>query len=92
MEARFQFIETEMKNQKEHQLGMDNRLIHLENRTTTIDDNIAAMMAHWRITQPNKRKAADELQLSQHAQDGEDGLARAASSQDIDLGEVDECF
>ncbi len=81
-----------MKNQKEHQLGMDNRLILLENRTTTIDDNIAAMMAHWRITQPNKRKAGDDLQLSQHAQDDADGMAHASSSHDMDLGDVDECF
>lgn len=57
MEARFQGLETEMKTQKEHQRGMDQRLSHLENRTTTINDNIAAMMEHWQINPSQKRRA-----------------------------------
>ncbi len=46
MEARFQVLETEMRSQKEHQSTMDQRLSHLENRTVSINDNIAVMMAH----------------------------------------------
>jgi hypothetical protein len=92
MEARFQYIETEMKNQKEQQIGMDDRLVQLENRTMTIDDNIAAMMAHWRITPTNKRKADNELNSAQHTQGGEAGMAHTASTQDMDLGDIDECF
>jgi hypothetical protein len=57
MEARFQGLETEMRNQKEHQTTMDQRLHHLENRTASINDNIAAMMAHWQITPSQKRRA-----------------------------------
>jgi hypothetical protein len=36
---------------------MDQRLSHLENRTTTINDNIAAMMEHWQINPSQKRRA-----------------------------------
>jgi hypothetical protein len=60
VEARFQVIETEMRNQKHHQMGMDRRLFQVEQRTTTIDENIAAMMEHWKIN-PQKRKAAHAL-------------------------------
>ena len=36
---------------------MDQRLNHLESRTMSIDENIASIMAFWKITPPNKRKA-----------------------------------
>jgi hypothetical protein len=43
METRFQTIEQEQQSLK-------TRLISVENRTITTDENIRAMMAHWQIT------------------------------------------
>jgi hypothetical protein len=61
MEARFQVIETEMKTHNEHQLNMDQCLSILENRTASINDNIAAMMAHWQITPTQHRRAVSVM-------------------------------
>jgi hypothetical protein len=96
MEARFQGIETEMKNQKEHQHGMDQCLSHLENRTTSINDNIAAMMEHWNITPSQKRRAVSVMHHQQTEQNthlhnyGDGEVARAADSNDMDHGEMEE--
>jgi hypothetical protein len=50
METRFQTIEHE-------QQALNNRLSNVENRTVTTDENIRAMIAHWKITPaPMKRK------------------------------------
>jgi hypothetical protein len=58
---RFQVIETELNFQCETKKGLDLRLHHLEHRTTTIDDNTNQMMAFWKITPAQKRKADSEL-------------------------------
>lgn len=58
---RFRIIETELNSQRETQKGMDQRLHHLEHRTTTIDDNINQMMAFWKIAPTQKRKADSDL-------------------------------
>jgi hypothetical protein len=60
IDSRFTNLETEMYRQRDHQQGLDNRLTQLETKTTTIDDNIAQMMAFWNITPSNKRKATDD--------------------------------
>lgn len=103
MEARFQVIETEMRNQRSHQLGMDNRLSLLEQRTTTIDDNISAMMAHWKIN-PQKRKAPNDSLRHEHrsedtseeeANNTTDGgriSSQYASTFDMEMGDSDECL
>jgi hypothetical protein len=41
---------------------MDERLHHLESRTMSIDENIASMMAFWKIAQAHKRKAISDPQ------------------------------
>jgi hypothetical protein len=96
MEARFQGLETEMKNQKEHQQGMDQRLSHLENRTNSINDNIATMMEHWNITPSQKRRAVSVM-LHQEAEQntllyeyGDGEVARATASNDMDHGDMEE--
>jgi hypothetical protein len=61
VETRFQTIELEIQHQREHQQGMDQRLLHLESRTSSIDENIASMMAFLKITPKHKRKANDHL-------------------------------
>jgi hypothetical protein len=61
VETRFQTIELEIKSQWEHQQGMDQRLLHLESRTSSIDQNIASMMEFWKITPVHKCKANNEL-------------------------------
>ena len=54
VETRFQTIEHEQKSIK-------NRLSSVEQRTMSTDENIRAMMAHWKITPaPIKRKFIDE--------------------------------
>jgi hypothetical protein len=60
VETRFQTIELEIKHQREHQQGMDERLHNLESRATSIDENIASMMAFWKITPKHKRKANEQ--------------------------------
>jgi hypothetical protein len=96
MEARFQGLESEMKNQKEHQQGMDQRLSHLENRTTSINDNIAAMMEHWNITPSQKRRAISVMHHQDTEQNmlaydyGDGAVARAADSNDMDHGDMEE--
>jgi hypothetical protein len=61
IENRFHIVETELTFQRETQKDMDNRLHQLEHRTTTIDDNINQMMAHWKITPAQKCKATSDL-------------------------------
>jgi len=54
VETRFQTIEHEQQSIK-------NRLSSVEQRTMSTDENIRAMMAHWKITPaPTKRKFIDE--------------------------------
>jgi hypothetical protein len=96
MEARFQGIETEMQNQKEHQTSMDQRLSHLENRTVSINDNIAAMMAHWQITPSQKRRAVSVMHSQNSTDSSSQPIERAggtpqdASPDIMDLGEMEE--
>ncbi len=95
MEARFEVIETEIRNQKEHQTGMDRRLLHLENRTMTIDDNISAMMAHWNINPQQKRKATTTLNDSEHyLLDTEESSTNPhhTATLNMDMGDMDECL
>ncbi len=63
VETRFQTIELEIKHQREHQISMDQRLHHLESKTTSIDKNVASMMAFWKITPKHKRKALNNNNL-----------------------------
>jgi hypothetical protein len=94
MEARFQGLEMEMRNQKEHQTTMDQWLHHLENRTASINDNIAAVMAHWLITPSQKQRAVSVM----HSQDpnlpvtlNEDGaFPQGTDSNFMDHGETEE--
>ena len=96
MEARFQVLETEIRSQKEHQCTMDQRLSQLENRTGSINDNIAAMMAHWQITPSQKRRAVSVLHTQDHhvtqtmplAGDGR--ASHNAGSEIMDMGEMEE--
>ncbi len=95
MEARFQGLESEMRNQKEQQLNMDHRLSHLENKTSTINNNIAAMMAHWQINPTQKRRAISILpnQDQTHYQtytDSPSKLSLEAGSEHMDQGEMEE--
>jgi len=54
IETRFQRIELEQKS-------LNHRLNNVENRTITTDENIRAMMSHWKITPvPTKRKFLDD--------------------------------
>jgi hypothetical protein len=53
-EAWFQVIKSEIKNQIDHQIGMDHRLMQLEDKAATIDDNTVVMMVHWRINPSQK--------------------------------------
>ncbi len=95
MEARYQIIETEMRNQKIHQVGMDNHLLQLEHHTTTMYDNIAAMMAHWRTTPAQKRKANKKLADTEYQQmqlEDTGHHTQAASSHNMDQGDEDECL
>jgi hypothetical protein len=61
-----------MRNQKEHQTNMDQCLSHLENRTISINDNIAAMMEHWQITPSQKRRAVSVM----HSHDNNNSSAQ----------------
>ncbi len=73
---------------------MDQRLSHLENRTTTINDNIAAMMAHWQITPSQKRRAVSMMHTTNanlttyNEQEGEH--SPDAFSGDMDHGDMEE--
>jgi hypothetical protein len=98
MEARFQGLETEMQTQKEHQMNMDQRLSHLENRTVSINDNIATMMEHWNIApaQSQKRRAVavmntqeNSLSLSQ-PDESDGGSPMAAITGILDYGAMEE--
>jgi hypothetical protein len=63
METRFQSIEEEQKSLK-------HRLSHVENRTVTTDENVRAMMAHWKITPaPIKRKFIDDHKNDENSGD-----------------------
>jgi hypothetical protein len=96
MEARFQGLEMEMHSQKEHQTHMDQRLSHLKNRTSSINDNITAMMAHWQITPSQKRRAMSVMHghnqqpiLTSHL--GGDGETPQDTNSDfMDNGEMEE--
>ena len=96
MEARFQVLETEMRSQREHQCTMDQRLSQLENRTGSINDNIAAMMAHWQITPSQKRRAVSVLHTQDHHVTqtmplaGDGGASHNAGSEIMDVGDMEE--
>ncbi len=95
MEARFEVIEMEIRNQKEHQTGMDRQLLHLENRTMMIDDNISAMMAHWNINPQQKRKATTTLDDTDHdLLDTEESSANPPHTATFNMymGDMDECL
>lgn len=101
MEARFQVIESKMRTQKDHQTGIDRQLFQLEQHTTTIDDNITAMMVHWKIN-PQKCKADTELQenkehnltslLNEHntAALGASGTSSHTSPYNMDVRDMEE--
>jgi hypothetical protein len=92
MEARFQVIESEIKTQRDHQTGMDHRLMQLEDKATTIDENISAMMVHWRINPTQKHKADNELQDNPGNMEDDGTRDPTASSYNMDHGDMDECL
>jgi hypothetical protein len=54
-------METRLQSIEEEQQSLKHRLSHVENWTVTTDENIRAMMAHWKITlAPIKRKFIDD--------------------------------
>jgi len=54
-------VETRFQNIEHEQQSIKNRLSSVEQRTMSTDENIRAMMAHWKITPaPIKRKFIDE--------------------------------
>ncbi len=54
-------VETRFQNIEHEQQSIKNRLSSVEQRTMSTDENIRAMMAHWKITPaPIKRKIIDE--------------------------------
>lgn len=91
MEARFQTIETEIQQQKTTQQHMDQRLHTLEHRTTSIDDNIAEMMAFWKITPSQKRKAGDNPPL-EYQRDYPSRTDPHLADIDMDGGTTDQCL
>jgi hypothetical protein len=95
MEACFQVIETEIKNQRDHQTGMDRHLLQLENHTMMIDDNIAAMMVHWNITPHQKCKATttlNDIEQQHHELEDSSVYAPHTATFTMDTGDLDECL
>jgi len=82
METRFQSIEEEQKSLK-------HRLSHVENRTVTTDENVRAMMAHWKITPaPIKRKFIDDHENDENSGDAGNANLLVPSEQ----GQGANCF
>jgi hypothetical protein len=54
-------VETRFQNIEHEQQSIKNRLSSVEQRAMSTDENIRAMMAHWKITPvPIKRKFIEE--------------------------------
>lgn len=56
LETRFQTIEKEVQDQRVLQHNMEQCLQKVEVHASAISDDIAAMMAHWKITPSGERK------------------------------------
>ena len=75
---------------------MDQRLSQLENRTGSINDNIAAMMAHWQITPSQKCRAVSVMHTQDHHVTqtmplaGDGGASHNAGSEIMDMGDMEE--
>jgi spore germination protein GerM len=82
METRFQSIE-------EEQQSLRHRLSNVETRTVTTDENIRAMMAHWKITPaPIKRKFIDDQEYDENSSAAGNAILLASSEQ----GQGANCF
>jgi hypothetical protein len=82
METRFQSI-------KEEQQSLRHRLSNVETRTVTTDENIRAMMAHWKITPaPIKRKFIDDQEYDENSSAAGNAILLASSEQ----GQGANCF
>jgi hypothetical protein len=84
METRFAIIEKE-------QAYMKQRINGVESKTTSISDNILAMMGYWKIT-PTSYKRKPEVDLNDSRKDEEENMKYANHSISLVQGQGDNCF
>jgi len=84
METRFAVIEKE-------QAYMKQRITGVESKTTSISDNIQAMMEFWKIT-PTTYKRKPEIDLNDTGNEEEENMEYANHSDSLVQGQGDKCF
>jgi hypothetical protein len=84
METRFAIIEKE-------QAYMKQRINGVESKTTSISDNIQAMMEYWKIT-PTSYKRKPEVDLNDSGKDEEENMKYTNHSISLVQGQGDKCF
>jgi hypothetical protein len=84
METRFAVIEKE-------QAYMKQRIDGVESKTSSISDNIQAMMEYWKIT-PTSYKRKPEVDLNDSRNDEDENMKYANYSISLVQGQGDNCF